>query len=414
MERFDDIVCDPRLRRDALLAHLDGLDHDAPYLGRYRVMTHQRLVRPQGPVRLRPRRLGRRSCAQFLRYSAMTGMRAAAARGCGSPSLGGGAPTHMSRRGRATLAIGLHRMLALPRDAAARRARRRRSTRSSPTCCTPTPRSPPCWPRSSSAGRLRIAPRAIIDQQRAAARPRWPSASRRRSACGRSTSTRRPRACGARECERARRASTCSRTLRSSRTSTRTAGPCPTASPARALLVTNLFNRVQPLIRFEVSDVVTLDAEPCPCGRTLRAHPRDRRPRRRRAALPGTASAVAVHPLQFARRHRRPRRARVPGRPARRPPPAARRLRDDAAAPRWRAAPQPRRRALLALGVADPHIEVEPCRAIERPAAASSSSSWPSPRPRSWPRPAPASGDNALMPVAARPMMSFWICEVPS
>ena len=39
MENFDDIVCDRRLRRDELLEHLDGLEHDALYLGRYRVMT---------------------------------------------------------------------------------------------------------------------------------------------------------------------------------------------------------------------------------------------------------------------------------------------------------------------------------------------------------------------------------------
>src|SRR5919198_60992 len=39
MKNFDDIVCDRRLRRDELLEHLDGLDHDALHLGRYRVMT---------------------------------------------------------------------------------------------------------------------------------------------------------------------------------------------------------------------------------------------------------------------------------------------------------------------------------------------------------------------------------------
>src|SRR6188474_2738935 len=39
MERFDDIVTDPRLRRDELLAYLDGLQHDDLYLGRYRAMT---------------------------------------------------------------------------------------------------------------------------------------------------------------------------------------------------------------------------------------------------------------------------------------------------------------------------------------------------------------------------------------
>jgi phenylacetate-CoA ligase len=36
------------------------------------------------------------------------------------------------------------------------------------------------------------------------------------------------------------------------------------------LLLTNLFNRTQPLIRYELSDTVTLDARPCRCGRTSR------------------------------------------------------------------------------------------------------------------------------------------------
>ena len=35
------------------------------------------------------------------------------------------------------------------------------------------------------------------------------------------------------------------------------------------LLVTNLFNLTQPLIRFEVTDLVAVEPEPCPCGRTL-------------------------------------------------------------------------------------------------------------------------------------------------
>ena len=36
------------------------------------------------------------------------------------------------------------------------------------------------------------------------------------------------------------------------------------------LLLTNLFNRTQPLVRYEVSDLIALDAEPCRCGRTSR------------------------------------------------------------------------------------------------------------------------------------------------
>jgi phenylacetate-CoA ligase len=39
MERFDQIVCDPRLRRGELEAHLQGPDPAQPFLGEYRVFT---------------------------------------------------------------------------------------------------------------------------------------------------------------------------------------------------------------------------------------------------------------------------------------------------------------------------------------------------------------------------------------
>lgn len=41
-------------------------------------------------------------------------------------------------------------------------------------------------------------------------------------------------------------------------------------SPGHKLLITNLFNKTQPLIRYEVSDMITLSQETCPCGRPLR------------------------------------------------------------------------------------------------------------------------------------------------
>ncbi len=62
------------------------------------------------------------------------------------------------------------------------------------------------------------------------------------------------------------------------------------------LLVTNLFNRIQPLIRFEITDLVAVEPEPCPCGRSLM----------RLRSLEGRAEdvlelgGVTVHPLQFA------------------------------------------------------------------------------------------------------------------
>jgi phenylacetate-CoA ligase len=44
----------------------------------------------------------------------------------------------------------------------------------------------------------------------------------------------------------------------------------PDGEPGARMLVTNLFNRTQPLIRYELEDLVTLSPEPCPCGRPLR------------------------------------------------------------------------------------------------------------------------------------------------
>ncbi len=45
--------------------------------------------------------------------------------------------------------------------------------------------------------------------------------------------------------------------------------PVPPGRPSGSTLLTNLANRVQPLIRYDLGDSVTLDQEPCPCGSRL-------------------------------------------------------------------------------------------------------------------------------------------------
>jgi len=45
--------------------------------------------------------------------------------------------------------------------------------------------------------------------------------------------------------------------------------PVPPGQPGEKVLVTNLYNTVQPFIRYEVSDVVTLSPTACPCGTPL-------------------------------------------------------------------------------------------------------------------------------------------------
>ena len=72
----------------------------------------------------------------------------------------------------------------------------------------------------------------------------------------------------------------------------------PPATPGHHLLVTSLLNRTLPILRYRLDDLVTLSAEPCPCGRPfplivgLDGRSDDV------LRLPGrTGAPVALHPL---------------------------------------------------------------------------------------------------------------------
>jgi len=45
--------------------------------------------------------------------------------------------------------------------------------------------------------------------------------------------------------------------------------PVPPGQPGEKVLITNLYNTVQPFLRYELSDVVTMSPTPCPCGSPL-------------------------------------------------------------------------------------------------------------------------------------------------
>jgi phenylacetate-CoA ligase len=45
--------------------------------------------------------------------------------------------------------------------------------------------------------------------------------------------------------------------------------PVPPGSRGAKVLITNLLNHVQPFIRYEIDDMITLSEEPCPCGNPL-------------------------------------------------------------------------------------------------------------------------------------------------
>lgn len=45
--------------------------------------------------------------------------------------------------------------------------------------------------------------------------------------------------------------------------------PVPPGTPGSKVLLTNLLNYVQPIIRYEIDDVITISPDPCPCGNKL-------------------------------------------------------------------------------------------------------------------------------------------------
>ncbi len=47
--------------------------------------------------------------------------------------------------------------------------------------------------------------------------------------------------------------------------------PVPTGQPSRTVLLTNLTNYVQPIIRYDLGDSITVNPDPCPCGSPLPA-----------------------------------------------------------------------------------------------------------------------------------------------
>jgi phenylacetate-coenzyme A ligase PaaK-like adenylate-forming protein len=265
MERFDDIVTDRRLRRDALLTHLDGLDHDALYLGEHRVMTTSGSSGRKA-LFVYDREGWRGIIAQFLRHGAIAGLRPRLPR-TRLASIGGGTPTHMSRRGMETLGVGVHRVLPLavtmPIPKLVEELNRFR-----PDFLQVFPSVGVLLADEQRAGRLQIEPAAISTSSEL----RTPEMTARIvEAFGVHPTNFYATTEGAWGCS-------CERgdgihlfeDMSVVESVDEEGRPVADGEPGARLLVTNLFNRVQPLIRFEISGMVTFDPEPCPCGRTLR------------------------------------------------------------------------------------------------------------------------------------------------
>jgi phenylacetate-CoA ligase len=294
-ERFDELVCDRRLRRDALLRHVEQLRDDELYLGSYRVMTTSGSSGRKG-LFVYDRAGWTTIAGQFLYFSTLAGTRPRVPR-LKLAAIGGGSPAHMSRRAARTLDVGLHRILSLPvtRPVAELVAA---LNAFDPDVLNVYPSMGVLLAEEQLAGRLRLSLRTMSTSSEL----RTPEAAARIE-----------EAFGVRpfdlyatteglwggECERHEGPHLFEEDVIVENVAD-DGRAVPDGTPGARLLVTNLANRVQPLIRLEVSDAVTLSATTCGCGRTLRRLERVEGRAEDVIWLPGAdGRPVAVVPMQF-------------------------------------------------------------------------------------------------------------------
>ena len=290
MGNFDELVTDPRLRLDDLLEHLGRIDGDELYLDEYRVMTSSGSSGRKA-VFVYDRAAWRGLLMMFLRRSDWTGAKPRLPR-LRLVMIGGAAATHMSRRGAQCLDVGVHRMVGLsvtqplPELVA-------QLNDFQPHHLNGYPSILGLLAEEQLAGRLRLQLEALFTSSE----PLTPI-----------MRTRLEEAFGVRpynfyatteglyghECpEGSMHLFDDMCIVENVDAENR---PVPAGEVGARLLVTNLFNYTLPLIRFEVSDLVAAEPEPCPCGRTLM----------RVRSLEGRAEevleigGVTVHPMQFA------------------------------------------------------------------------------------------------------------------
>jgi phenylacetate-CoA ligase len=290
MERFDDIVTDRRLRRDELLAHVERLRGDERYLGRYRAMTTSGSSGRKG-LFVYDEAGWAWVGGLFLYFGTIAGTRPRLPR-LRMAILGGGSPAHMSRRGGLTLDVGLHRILSLPVTLPlARLVEALNDFR--PDYLNVYPSMAVLLAEEQNAGRLRLE----LEGMSTSSELRTPEMTVRiTEAFGvqpfdiyATTEGLWGSDCRHHDGLHLYEDGVIVENVDAD------GAPVPDGEPGARLLVTNLVNRVQPLIRLEIPDAMTLTSEPCPCGRTLR----------RVARIEGRVDdvmwlgGVAVHPMQF-------------------------------------------------------------------------------------------------------------------
>jgi phenylacetate-CoA ligase len=294
MERFDDLVCDRRLTLAAVEAHLDGLTRDELLLGRYRAMATGGSTGRKG-VFVADRAEWRQYLAGFFRWNHYVGLAPRLPR-LRIASIAAARPLHMTYRMAASVSVGLYRVLRLE-AATPLAAMVEALNRHQPEFVYAYGSVLGLLAAEQLDGRLRIGPTAIAssgethtDELREAIRAAWGTSSFELYAMTEAGIL-------GSHCDRHSGIHLFEDTAIVEVVDER-GRPVPAGRVGHKLLVTNLVTRTQPLIRYEVSDMVAVAAERCPCGRPFRLLATIEGRNDDILYLPAAAGGtVAVHPL---------------------------------------------------------------------------------------------------------------------
>jgi phenylacetate-coenzyme A ligase PaaK-like adenylate-forming protein len=267
MERYDDFVTDARLKLADLEAHLARVRGDEFYLGRYRVMATGGTTGLRG-VFVYAADEWALSVASTLRTSSFMGLRTRPGRRLRVASVTAASPVHWGGRYAATSGLGLASIVHLdartPLPVVVEALNRHKPDLLS---CYPSVAS--MLAREQLAGRLVIEPQAVAtsgeprsEELCVLMRRAWGDvlfdgyATTESGFCGM-------------ECVE-HRGIHLLEDLTIFEVVDDEYRPVSPGTEGRRLLVTNLFNRTLPLIRYELSDMVVVSDDECPCGRPWR------------------------------------------------------------------------------------------------------------------------------------------------
>ena len=268
MERFDDWVTDPRLKLADVEAHVDALEGDGLHLGQYRIVASSGSTGARA-LFVYSRRDWLVNLANFARLNEQfVGIRPRLPRRLRVAAVSATSPLHISARTSLTIDVGLYRVLRLdarqPLDEMAAVL-----DAFQPEIIGGYPSALALLADEQLEGRLTVRPKKVMTvsevrtpEMAEAIRTAWGVRPFDWYGIGEGGVL-------AGDCEH-RRGMHLFEDLFIVENVDDQGRPVPDGEVGHKLLVTNLFNRTQPIIRYEISDMVAIDSAPCPCRRGLR------------------------------------------------------------------------------------------------------------------------------------------------